>query len=97
MTSELTIAERVYHPAKTDNAAAIDAYERLFGTGGIEIVPIDGGLAKRAATHGGKIGLKLVDAMHYFAALEFGCEVFVTNAGGFRSGPKLRVVAPFRD
>ncbi len=95
LTSELTIAECLYYPSKMDNLAAIAAYERLFASGEIGILPIYGALARRAAAHGGKLGLKLLDAMHYFTALEAGCEVFVTNDRCFRSGPAMRVINPF--
>ncbi len=94
VASELTIAECLYQPSRMDNSPAVEAYERLFASGEIEIIPLDGALAKRASMRGGKVGLKLIDAVHYFAALEYGCEVFLTIDSAFRSGPKMRVVMP---
>ncbi len=92
VTSEIAIAECLYKPAKDGNATALAAYERLFGSGEIEFTPLDGALARRASLHGGALGLKLIDAMHYLSALESGCDVFVTADAQFRSGPQMRVL-----
>jgi predicted nucleic acid-binding protein len=92
VTNEITIAECLYKPAKEGNAAALDAYDRLFGSGEIEITRLDGALARSAALHGGQLGLKLIDAIHYIGALECGCDVFVTADSQFRTGPKMRVM-----
>jgi predicted nucleic acid-binding protein len=91
VTNEITLAECLYKPAKDGNHAALDAYDRLFGSGEIEITPLDGTLARSAALHGGQLGLKLIDAIHYIGALEAGCDVFVTADARFRSGPAMRV------
>jgi predicted nucleic acid-binding protein len=93
VTNEITMAECLYKPAKEANADALDAYERLFASGEIELMPLDGALARRAALTGGALGLKLIDAIHYLGALESGCDVFVTADAQFRSGPQMRVVA----
>lgn len=92
VTNEITIAECLYKPAKEANHAALAAYDRLFASGEIEITPLDGALARRAALQGGALGLKLIDAMHYLSALESGCDVFVTGDSQFRSGPQMRVM-----
>ena len=92
MTSGLAVAECLYLPAKCDNARAVEAYERLFSSGEAEILALDGGLAKRAAMLGGKLGLKLFDAIHYISALQSGCGFFITNDLKFKSGPKMRVI-----
>ena len=92
VTCELTVAECLYKPHRDGDAELIAGYEKLFASGGVEITPLDGGLARRAARHGGELGLKLIDAIHYIAALEAGCDVFVTGDARFRSGPYMRVV-----
>ncbi|MGL5362500.1 MAG: type II toxin-antitoxin system VapC family toxin [Bosea sp. (in: a-proteobacteria)] len=91
VTSEIAIAECLYKPAKDGNTLALAAYDLLFGSGEIEIIPVDGALARSAALHGGMLGLKLIDAMHYLGALESGCDIFVTADAQFRSGPQMRV------
>ena len=92
VTSELAIAECLYKPARDANAAALSAYARLFDSGEIEITPLDGGLAKRAAVNGGQLGLKLIDAIHYMSALEWACDFLFTSDSAFKSGPMTEVI-----
>jgi predicted nucleic acid-binding protein len=92
VTSELTIAECLYKPAKDGNGAAIATYDKLFASGEIEITPLDGGLARRAAVNGGALGLSLIDAIHYMSALEWACDFFVTSDSAFKSGPMVQVI-----
>jgi predicted nucleic acid-binding protein len=93
LTSELTIAECLYRPARDANAGLIGVYEEFFGsTGDIHLIPLTGVIAKRAANSGGRLGLKLLDAMHYESALEAGCNVLLTADRKFKSSPTLRVL-----
>jgi predicted nucleic acid-binding protein len=91
VTNELSIAECMYKPAATNDARLIADYERLFDSGEIVIVPLDGALAKRAAFGAGALGLKLLDAIHYLCALEARCAYFITADRRIRSGPNLKV------
>jgi predicted nucleic acid-binding protein len=93
ITSEITLAECIYRPSQDHDAALVSIYEMLFEQSGeIDLVPLDGALAKRAAVAGGGVGLKLIDAIHYMSALEAGCDFFVTSDSAFRSGPKMAVL-----
>lgn len=93
MTSELTIAECIYKPAQDGDRKAVNAYEALFEqSDDIEIVALDGALAKRAALAGGLLGLKLIDAIHYVSALDAGCDFFITADAAFKSTPKMKVL-----
>jgi predicted nucleic acid-binding protein len=93
VTSEITLAECIYRPCQENDAPLVSVYETLFEQSGeIELVPLDGAIAKRAATAGGGLGLKLIDAVHYLSALEAGCDFFVTSDSAFRSGPKMAVL-----
>ncbi len=93
LTSELTVAECLYQPARDGNGKLVKVYEDLFETpGDVTLLPLTGELARRAAMAGGGIGLKLADAIHYLSAVEAGCSVFLTGDGQFRSGPHMRVV-----
>ncbi len=94
VTSEITIAECFYGASKQQNLAAITAYEALFSSTDIEIIPLDGALAKRAAISGAELNLKLIDCLHYICALEEGCDFFFTSDRRFKSGPYLRVITP---
>lgn len=93
MTNEIAIAECLYQPAKTRNTNLIRIYESFFeAPGQIEIDLLTGELCKQAALHGGALGLKLIDAIHYFSAFEAGCSHFVTSDTSFKSGPKMKVL-----
>ena len=94
VTSEMTVAECFYGASKQQNLAAITAYEALFSSTDIEIIPLDGALAKRAAISGAELSLKLIDSLHYICALEEGCDFFFTSDKRFKSGPYLRVITP---
>ena len=93
VTSEITLAECIYRPSQDHDAPLASVYEMLFEQSGeIDLVPLDGAIAKRAAAVGGSLGLKLIDAIHYMSALEAGCDFFVTSDSAFKSGPKMEVL-----
>ena len=92
VSSELTLAECIYQPLKLNDLELAMTYERLFESGDISVVKVDGGILKRAAKHGAGSGLKLLDAVHYVSALEYGCRYFVTSDKRIRSSDNLQVV-----
>lgn len=93
LTNELTLAECIYKPSRDDNTALVSKYEAFLEPGDeIEIIGLDGALAWRAAKAGGKLGLKLADAVHYLSAYETGCQFFVTADTRVRSSPGLEVL-----
>jgi predicted nucleic acid-binding protein len=92
VTNEITVAECLYKPSADNNLAAINAYSSLFDSGEIELIPLDGVLTRQAAMQGGKLGLKLIDAIHYISALSHGCDHFITSDTRFKSGPGMKVV-----
>lgn len=91
-TSEITLAECLLKPARQQDMKKIEAYETLFRDAAVEMLPLDGGLARRAALAGGALGLKLIDAIHYVSAREAGCRHFLTGDGRFKSTPSMTVV-----
>lgn len=91
-TSELTIAECIYKPAQQGWQASILAFDRLFHSGAVDILPLDGALARRASLHGARTRLKLLDAIHHVSAIESGCRLLVTNDRRFRASDDLPVL-----
>jgi predicted nucleic acid-binding protein len=57
------------------------------------VAPVDGEQLKAAARVGARKGLKLVDALHFVAAMESQCALFLTNDARFRSSDGIEVVA----
>jgi predicted nucleic acid-binding protein len=92
-TNEYTLAECIYQPSRDSNFSLVTKYESLFEKEGeVQLLSLDGALAKRASFAGGKLGLKLADAIHYISALEAGCDFFVTADTAFKSGPAMKVL-----
>lgn len=92
VTSEITIAECLWKPSKTGNSAISELYENLFGSGEIELSPLDGTITRRAAVDGGRLGLKLIDGIHYVSAIASGCNYFLTGDRHFKSVAEMEVV-----
>jgi predicted nucleic acid-binding protein len=92
LTSQFSWAECISKPARDNDPLAIQAFDDFFQTGGIDLLPLDGELAIRAARRGVGIGLKLADAIHFLSALHHNCTHFATSDRRFRSGDELEMV-----
>lgn len=91
--SEVGLAECLYGAFKAKSAELEAAYREIFFDIALfEICPLDGERAISAAKLGAEKSLKLVDAIHFLAALECGCEVFLTNDERIRSSHGVSVV-----
>ena len=90
--NEIALAECLIRPARERDERRIAAYHTLFDEGAIEMLPLDGDLARRAAIAAGSLGLKLIDAIHYVSAREAGCRFFLTLDARFKSSPGLTVI-----
>jgi predicted nucleic acid-binding protein len=92
-TSEFTLAEWLYQPSRDNDLPLVSEHELLIEqSGDVELIALDGALARRAARRGGKFGLKLADAIHFVSALEAGGDFFVTADTAFKSGPAMKVL-----
>lgn len=86
VTSELTLAEVLVGPLKTQNAAIQQTYRSFLTTSAIlEVVPISRDILEAAAQWQAKTKLKLPDATHLATALRFQCSSFLTNDSVFRT------------
>ena len=92
VTNEITLAECIIKPAEIGHVDMVAVYENIFARGEVDVTQLDGGLAKRAAIAAGRLGLKLIDAIHYVSAVESGCQYFLTADGHFKTGPEMTVV-----
>jgi predicted nucleic acid-binding protein len=91
--SEVGVAECLYGAYKLQSAALEARYVEIFDEITLfEIAPVDGERLRAAAKLGAQKGLKLVDALHFLAALENQCDVFITNDARFRSSHGVEVV-----
>lgn len=91
--SEVGVAECLYGAFKRKSAALEAKYNEIFYEIGLfELLPLDGARAVLAAKIGAEEGLKLVDALHFCAALEADCSIFMTNDARFKSSHDVHVL-----
>jgi predicted nucleic acid-binding protein len=92
VTSELSVAECLYMPSRDSHSGLVAVYDQFFApTGNVNLVPLNGYIARQASLTGGVLGLKLLDAMHYVTALEAGCSALLSADRKFRSSRGLEV------
>jgi predicted nucleic acid-binding protein len=92
VTSELTFAGCIWKPSQNNDDALLEVYSDLFGGGEVEMADLNGDVCRLAAIKGGKMGLKLLDAIHYVTALNAGCRFLLTSDKQFKSGVEMQVV-----
>ena len=79
--SVITEAELLVRPERDDNEEARERIADLLSEDGIEVVPVERRIARRAAALRGRTRLKLADAIIVATAIETGCDAIVGNDG----------------
>lgn len=80
VTSELTLLECLVKPLRDGDAALVAEFESFLASGGgLDVVPVNRAIVRRAARIRAEQGFRLPDAVHVATALEAGCQTFVTN------------------
>ncbi|MBI1867205.1 MAG: PIN domain-containing protein [Methylocystis sp.] len=93
VASEIGVAECLHGAYKLDSPALEREYlETFYELRMFELVSVDDDSLKRAARLGAYKGLKLVDALHFLAAIETNSTVFLTNDARFRASHGVEVV-----
>jgi predicted nucleic acid-binding protein len=93
VVSEIGVAECLYGAFRLQSEALENKYREFFyDLPLIRVEPVDGEKLIAAAALGASKGLKLVDAVHFAAAVETGCDVLVTNDRRFRSSHGVTIV-----
>lgn len=91
--SEIGIAECLHGAFKLRSGDLEAVYREIFHDIALfELCPLDGQRAMAAAKLGAEKSFRLVDALHFLAAIELGCEVLVTNDARIHSSHGLNVV-----
>ncbi|MBI4704089.1 MAG: type II toxin-antitoxin system VapC family toxin [Deltaproteobacteria bacterium] len=91
-TSVVTLTEVLARPMKLGRADLVVAYRGLLeGNPSLQLVPIDGSLAVRAAELRSRHGIRTPDALQIAAALRAGCDAFLTNDTELRRVTELAV------
>lgn len=77
--SDLTRLECRVGALKRKDVAALAAFDRFFARPELRIVPLSAAVFDRAAGLRADLGFKTPDALHLAAAIEAGCDCFLTN------------------
>ncbi len=91
--SEIGVAECFYGAYKLGNLTREAYYSKIFYEISLfKLCPVNGEALMRAAKLGAENNLKLVDAVHFLAATEHKCDLFVTNDTRFKSSHSVHVI-----
>ena len=77
--SDLTRLECRVGALKRKDAVALASFDKFFARPEVRIVPLTAAVFDRAAHLHADLGFKTPDALHLAAALESGCDRFLTN------------------
>jgi uncharacterized protein len=77
--SDLTRLECRVGPLKRNDAAVLAAFDGFFSRSEVQLSPLSAAVFDRAAQMRADLGFKTPDAIHLAAAIEDGCDVFLTN------------------
>jgi predicted nucleic acid-binding protein len=77
--SDLTRLECRVHPLKLGDAAKVAVFDAFFARVDVQLVPITKAVFDRATAIRASHNFKLADALHLAAAVEAGCNCFLTN------------------
>lgn len=91
-TSELTLLEVLVNPIKQKDELLINDYQNLLLDTNIQLIPINQSILKEAANIRAKNKIKTPDAIHVATALNFNCDVFLTNDLGLKNIPNLSTI-----
>lgn len=79
-TSVITVEEYFVFPYRNNMQCYIDMFEKLIRTLGVNIISIDGEIAKKAAKIRAEYkAFKSMDALQLSTAVLTGCDLFLTN------------------
>ena len=93
MTSTISLTELLVRPLRERNVSLQTRYrDLLLRSENFHIVAIDVAIAERAAELRAQYNLKTPDSLQIAAALEFGCEAFLTNDSGLRRVTELPIL-----
>lgn len=93
ITSVITFTEVLVQPIRRSDVELSHKYSNLLlNSANFETVGIDTVMAKRAASLRAQYNLRTPDALQLAAALESGCQVFLTNDVQLKRVTELRVL-----
>ncbi len=93
VTSTITLAEVLIYPLRQGDTELAARYRTLLSQSAyFQLVSIDEAVAERAADIRSDYNLRLPDALQIAAALNHGCDVFLTNDKQLKKVTNIQVV-----
>lgn len=93
IVSELVVAEILVQPYREKNVDAIAQIKRFFGQKDfLHVSGHEEGFIGESAILAGERSMKLLDAMHFQAALANRCDFLITHDGNFKSTTVMEVI-----
>jgi predicted nucleic acid-binding protein len=89
--SDLTRLECQVGPLMTGNTVLLSKFTTLFQSPDVRVLPLTAAVCDRAAALRAKYRFKTPDAMHLAAAIEHGCDRFLTNDAKLTSCTEIAV------
>jgi predicted nucleic acid-binding protein len=89
--SDLTRLECQVGPLMTGNAVLLSKFTTFFHSPDVRVLPLTAAVCDRAAALRAKYRFKTPDAMHLAAAIEHGCDCFLTNDAKLKSCTEMTV------
>lgn len=89
--SDLTRLECQVGPLMTGNTVLLSKFTTFFQSPDVRVLPLTAAVCDRAAALRAKYRFKTPDAMHLAAAIEHGCERFLTNDVKLQSCTEITV------
>lgn len=93
VTSAVTLTETLMKPLREKDTALISRYRRMFyRTRGLSLVAVSPRIGESAAELRARYNMRTPDALHVAAAIDAGCDAFLTNDGGFKRIREITVL-----
>jgi predicted nucleic acid-binding protein len=93
VVSELVVAEIMVQPYRERNLEAIAQIKAFFGQKNfLHVSEHQSGFIGESAMLAGERGMKLIDAMHFHAAMANRCAFFITHDGHFKPTHSMEII-----
>jgi len=93
VVSDLIRLECRVGPLKTGNETLLSKYDGFFSLPGIRVAALTASICDRAASIRARYGLRTPDALNLAAAVELGCDIFLTHDARLARFTPLKVEA----
>ena len=91
VVSDLVRMECRVRPLRLDDAVTLSAFDGYFGSEDVDVAPITAAVCDRAAAIRAKYNFRPMDSLHLAAAIEHGCQQFLTHDMRLGSFPEIDV------